>query len=595
MPVADASAPYGGGEPLDAAYAYGGEDGEEESNCGGDGEEGELEEDPMSLLFHTAETGEEGGVTLIDSDDEEIAPIGGAGFKFYQDHLDDPLYSTCNFTLRQTLFALVSNKEKDAPFVKNMRFIKKLLPNPNYMVDSLYMVKKLLGCSDISKYERHACINCCMVWPHTERKNMYDHIHDQCDVCREKRFYVKHFAHSGRVRLTPRRAWWNFGVGNTIKSLNRDKEFVKLKRVAVTNREEGQGYFGCSEAKRLNDYSGGTFFDEGNSYWELAADAGQMFDGVQHSTVLILLRCSGLPYAEKGKKFNGKPIMIISGPREATNLQCFLAEIVDFFQRHGKSRDPFEVEENVGDGPPRLQKETIWLTGVYGDSPIRQKAAMWLAHCASLGCGYCAIEGKHFMGAMRFLGYSKEFKFNKDGSLRFFDGAKLSDQEHRIRSATAEAFKALAEDTPQGKALLKKQLAALGCTGYGVFTKKLEYVNSKTLFVLPVWHALIYGIAKSFFNVIFEKVGPRFEYNKYKVSYQSRKLIEKKEKEMFAISEYTHAYTSLLTKRGYYTMDMWLHFILTWSTYIFGENEEKILHPDIYALYLLLRDIVIFT
>jgi hypothetical protein len=545
-----------------------------------DGEgEGDVEDDPLGVEFY-ADTGQLADDYDLGSEEEP--------------ELDEPLYPGCNYTLREVLFAFVQRKRagqvRDKAFSDFMWLFRELLPTGNTLPTSWHMVKKLLGCRALSKFERHACVDCCMTWPHIAREDAIKHKDDRCTTCNKPRFHVREYGDTGKVRLTPQRAWWYFPAEDILQAWNYDREFVQFKRAAAEACDK-HGYFASKEAERLQQYSNGTFLSPGNAYLEIGADAGQMFDKAQHSTVLIVLRCSGLPYTKKGLGRFCKPIILISGPREATNLQPFLQDLVDFFKAHMYGATPFFVKENRESGLVPT-KETVWLTGCFGDTPMREKLALFLGHASPLGCGWCEFQGVWLNGATRFLGYSRLQRFelktltNRCGEAHYAwdDVLTLSDSQHCARASVAEVNKA----RHKSDQVLPR---FIGCHGYSIFRSMLPYIDYANLFVLPLWHAMLYGLVKNFFETILEGSGVNAEW--YVVTKEARDRMKAKEGLVRAVSEYTNTFESILgTKRSYFTMDQWLHFVLTWSTFVFGSKTDGILHADVYDAYVLLRDVV---
>ena len=47
--------------------------------------------------------------------------------------------------------------------------------------------------------------------------------------------------------------------------------------------------------------------------------------------MLVVFRCAALPHALRGKRRYVRPLLVISGPKEASNLQPFLEDTVMFF------------------------------------------------------------------------------------------------------------------------------------------------------------------------------------------------------------------------------------------------------------------------
>ena len=196
----------------------------------------------------------------------------------------------------------------------------------------------------------------------------------------------------------------------------------------------------------------------GNAYFEVGADAGQMFDKAQHSTVLIVLRCSGLPYTMKGLCRFCKPTILITGPREATNLQPFLQDLVGFLKEH-----------------------------MYGATPLSVKG--------------CEFQGEWQNGATRFLGYSKKHKFAlatiNDGSgeqhFAWDEALTLTDQQHCDRASMA----ALNKRQPQSDQVRQR---CVGCHGFSIFRLMLPYVDSPNLFCAAPVACLVVRLGEELFR-----------------------------------------------------------------------------------------------
>eukprot|EP00955_Chlamydomonas_euryale_P002699 28902-Chlamydomonas_euryale.AAC.1 len=65
------------------------------------------------------------------------------------------------------------------------------------------MVRRLLQCPTLARYERHARVNCCCVFPAAEKKHGHKFKDDACGTCNTKRFHVRELS-GGGVRLKPR-------------------------------------------------------------------------------------------------------------------------------------------------------------------------------------------------------------------------------------------------------------------------------------------------------------------------------------------------------------------------------------------------------
>ena len=91
----------------------------------------------------------------------------GSG-KYFKSHLDDPLFDGARVTLREALYAILSEKRhgqiKDTSFDNYMWYLHYLLlPPGNFLPPSLYMVKRVIGVPELWEYERQACPNSCRV------------------------------------------------------------------------------------------------------------------------------------------------------------------------------------------------------------------------------------------------------------------------------------------------------------------------------------------------------------------------------------------------------------------------------------------------
>lgn len=165
------------------------------------------------------------------------------------------------------------------------------------------------------------------------------HMHDKCPKCESPRFKVRHLT-GGRMRLTPQRPYYDFGIANILQTLARDPEFCARQPAGVHGPEQVP-FLRSPKARRLNGCTDqcsegcqghNQLLDASfNTFWEIGGDAGQMFVTAQHSTVLISIRCASLPYNDKGHRAWTMPLLIISGPKEATNFKPYLYETVQFF------------------------------------------------------------------------------------------------------------------------------------------------------------------------------------------------------------------------------------------------------------------------
>lgn len=191
---------------------------------------------------------------------------------------------------------------------------------------------------------------------------------------------------AGARKLRPAKAYWDFGVANVIRNLNKDPDFVNLKH-ADAEDPDPRGYFASGDRDRLQaEYP--NFAAVGNGYFEIGGDFGQVFEGKQHSTGIIGIRCAALPFAERSQERFVKPLLIIPGPDEPANLQPYLQDTVEFFAEHGPGGVPFRFQERTDrSGPPRDAAETLWLLGHTAThlSAARQPTGRAMQQCWHVG------------------------------------------------------------------------------------------------------------------------------------------------------------------------------------------------------------------
>jgi hypothetical protein len=390
--------------------------------------------------------------------------------------------------------------------------------------------------------------------------------------------------------MRPAKAYWDFGVGNVIQGMNRDPAYVSLKR-ADADKPDPRGYFAAEDCKRIQgEYP--NFRNPGNGYFEIGGDFGQVFDGKQHSTGIIGIRGAALPFADRSQDRFIKPLLVIPGPNEPTTLQPYLEDIAKFFAEHGPQGTPLCFREREQTGRAlKDSKETLWLLGAYGDTPFRAKLANWLGHTAILGCGFCVFEGVSAGRGTHYPGYSEPHKFVRTARFEgqsFLAGDETLFLNHTQQKARANvAEKAKRELREQGKSF---DPGVYGCKGQCVFVKYLDYVSYSSFFILPIYHAMLYGVCKDFWNLCYPHAGsaPASNFDEsFFIPTAGKALIAQREAHLHATSEYTRVHGGL-KKKSDWTMDQYLHFALTWSAYVIGDG-RGILHPELFKLWQHLR------
>ena len=191
---------------------------------------------------------------------------------------------------------------------------------------------------------------------------------------------------------------------------------------------------------------------------------------------------------------------------------------------------------------------------------------------------------------MRFLGYAFPHVFkrspglppppiNQDGYFMYDPQVKLTHEELMARAVLAEE----AKQAGTWDATLHH------CHGISVFAQ-LKYFDYKNFFIIPIFHALLYGVMKTFFGIIDPRQKTKGPKPWYQIKNSGLRIIKARELQLTCTSDYTHAH-SPLSKKSTWTMDMYLHTALTWSTYIFQDG-VGIMDPRVFRMWILLREVI---
>lgn len=114
----------------------------------------------------------------------------------------------------------------------------------------------------------------------------------------------------------------------------------------------------------------------------------------------------------------------------------------------------------------------------------------------------------------------------------------------------------------------------LGVHGLSLLVAALPYVDYNNLWLVPTGHSLLYGVVKSFVNHIFrqhEKFKADHQYPPDVIPHKGRSTIRKRANDIHVPSEFGRQYRCVETYRGSYKMEEWLHFVDTFSPYIFQD------------------------
>lgn len=206
-----------------------------------------------------------------------------------------------------------------------------------------------------------------------------------------------------------------------------------------------------------------------------------------------------------------------------------------------------------------------FVTGSYADAPFARKEQKFNGHAATMGCGYCPINGQPGeRGGMYFYGYAErtQFGFCTPGAPKqeaYAGSQALSEEQMHLRAQLAAAG-----GNP----------SQLGAHGPSTFIQKLPYARYSTLWLLPVCHSLLLGLVKDFWNLLLCKKQQGQPYPWYAIRPEHRRLLQKRGPGITITNDFTRPYRCIVTKRGHYTMDDWRKFTTVFSVFVLLDSEE---------------------
>lgn len=236
---------------------------------------------------------------------------------------------------------------------------------------------------------------------------------------------------------------------------------------------------------------------------------------------------------------------------------------------------------------------TILLGGVFGDSPGIKKLAQWLSHAAYLGCGYCWLRGTKAGagGGMYFKGYAEPTSYGhfEPGEFEQLGAhhqqarkALCGDPCTHLSSAMQQARANLVEGTTrdaEGQPVEPAHPSDMGCSGTSAFAAHLDYVDYNNLFVVPIAHAGLCGVVKDFWKLVLSTSARGQPTPWYQLSTWAKDVIKQREGECVATLDFGRRYSDIISKKGNWTMEDWLHWTEAWSVVVLRPHEGRELLP----------------
>lgn len=496
---------------------------------------------------------------------------------WYQERALEPIYHGSNLTVIQAAYLFLKlkhdNSFPDTGFDMIIRAFKETaLPPDNLFPPSLHIMNGLAGVESMEKYTYHVCRCSKHVYPQINKVDWPRHYSDCCPKCGAPRFEERTVANRSvkepskvRIkptynyqRLTPHPLQWliYFGLGDCLRSkLFSNPEFNELR---TKGREEN--WYSSSDASNLNQKLQGLLFNDPNtSAYALGYDFAGLFNFKDHSTGLIFLRCEDLPAAVRTKRSYHLPLMIVPGPQQPEDLDCYFQVILDELKLYGPGGPGLVVSPAFKDGatvsclPPRRHR--VVLTGLYCDTPARCKAGqMMKSASAFLACNFCWLAGTKNIPEMPgnkatlFLGYEKPIQPGRgllagtvmqigiDDEVRL-----LTDEQQRWRAELVETART---DDPEFDPGL------YGCAGYSRFHRELPYLHYNNFFIVPFAHAVFLGVVKDFMKLALGFQGRQGMAGSCCMSYATLRAIKEREKDYILTSDFGRPLSSIVNKSG---------------------------------------------
>ncbi|GIM12301.1 hypothetical protein Vretimale_15674 [Volvox reticuliferus] len=262
----------------------------------------------------------------------------------------------------------------------------------------------------------------------------------------------------------------------------------------------------------------------------------------------------------------------------------------------------------TGTGAGRTFLHRVFLGVVLCDTPARCKVCNGNGQNSYSGaCTWCLFQGSlranTGRGAtVRYYGYVRPVRHDiadrvSGRSFRVGDVALgLTDALLRSRSKLARKVLWLHLHGDQAgrkltKADFKGMCRRLGCKGPNPFDR-LPYCDLSCLFPVPIGHALLFGVVSDFVDFLLRPLkdlhgdDPNYD---LATTRDARHLVAARGSCVLVTSDFGRRYKCILAYRASYRMEDWLHFVETFSLYIF---KGDVLPERVRGLWWLLVDVV---
>jgi hypothetical protein len=203
---------------------------------------------------------------------------------------------------------------------------------------------------------------------------------------------------------------------------------------------------------------------------------------------------------------------------------------------------------------------------------------------------------------MRFKGYLEAVPWGKfaPGESKVVDPSQV--ENNGLAFCGAEVVKLSHEDQVERAQAVDEGEAEpydVGSFGTSIFVRMLDYFDYRYGFMNGIGHTGPYGCVKSFWRCVLK--GGKGKVKGFKtpglhVPNHVQKLMSARAAEIHATSDFNRPYSDIVAYGGIWTMEDYLHWTETWSTYILKDIavNEPVLKPVVATMWKLLRNAMLY-
>jgi hypothetical protein len=343
-----------------------------------------------------------------------------------------------------------------------------------------------------------------------------------------------------------------------------------------------------TEAKRLLEVLGDSWNSIDSAMIELLIDWLQPFKGSSYSVGVAGIRVMDLEDRHRGKAAFVKPLFVIPGKYKPKIIRPYLLRfLLRLKQLHADDDACIKVTERYTDDAGVCHERSVplkvYLTSILADTPAGKDMLVKMGVGAKLPCNRCkfratVVANAGGRGVTYYpMGYSEPAEQSDGSYLHVNDPQlKLSHDDQ-----VGHAMSVLAGDMQANEA---------GCKGLSPFVELLEYVDYNTIHLVPIAHALLYGVVADFVDHALRPYPKPTKHHPVVyppdiITHAQRQKMKVMSDKISVTSEFGRPYKCVVEHRTSYRMEDWQHFVETFSQVVFGPD---LLSPLLTSLWELL-------